>query len=84
MEVRVLGPGCARCHEVETRALNALAQLDVAADVRKVTDLKEIMTYGIPGTPGLVINGKVKCAARVPSVEEIKRWIGEEIGKEAE
>lgn len=81
MEIRVLGPGCARCHELERRTLNALAQLDVAADVRKVSDFREIITYGIPGTPGLVINGKVKCAARIPSVDEIKRWIGEEIGK---
>jgi len=77
MEIRVLGPGCARCLEVEKRTRNALAELDVPADLQKVTDLKDIMGYGIMGTPGLVINGQVKCAARIPSTAEIKGWIQE-------
>jgi len=77
MEIRVLGPGCARCHEVEKRTRDALAELDVAADLQKITDMKEIMGYGIMGTPGLVINGMVRCAARIPSVAEIKKWIQE-------
>ena len=78
MEIRILGPGCPRCHEVEKRTLNALAQLGVAADVQKISDIKKIMEYSIIGTPGLVINGKVKCSGRIPSKEEIKRWIQEE------
>jgi len=78
MEIRILGPGCPRCHEVEKRTLNALAQLGVAADVQKISDIKKIMDYSIIGTPGLVINGKVKASGRIPSQEEIKRWIQEE------
>jgi small redox-active disulfide protein 2 len=75
MEIRILGPGCPRCHEVEKRTLDALAELGLAADVQKISDIKKIMEYSILGTPGLVINGNVKCSGRIPSFEEIKRWI---------
>ncbi|NIM90215.1 MAG: thioredoxin family protein [Candidatus Aminicenantes bacterium] len=78
MEIRILGPGCPRCDEVEKRTINALAELNVAADVQKIADLKTISEYKIIGTPGLVINGKVKCYARIPSLQEIKNWIREE------
>jgi small redox-active disulfide protein 2 len=78
MEIKILGPGCPRCHEVERRTINALAELNVAADVEKVTDIKKIVEYNIISTPGLVINGKVMCSGRIPRVEEIKAWIQEE------
>jgi small redox-active disulfide protein 2 len=78
MEIRILGPGCPRCGEVEKRTINALAELNIGADVQKVTDIKKIMEYKIFSTPGLVINGKVKSSGRIPSQEEIKRWIEEE------
>ena len=77
MEIKILGPGCPRCQDVEKRTFNALAELNLAADVEKVTDIKKIMEYKIMGTPGLVINGKVKCAGRIPSLEDIKKWIRE-------
>jgi small redox-active disulfide protein 2 len=78
MEIRILGPGCPRCGEVEKRTINVLAELNVGADVQKVTDIKKIAEYKIFSTPGLVINGKVKSSGRIPSQEEIKRWILEE------
>ena len=77
MEIKVLGPGCPNCGEVEKRVINALAELKVAAAVEKITDIKVMMSYGILATPGLVINGKVKCAGRIPRLEEIKAWIQE-------
>jgi len=79
MEIRILGPGCPRCHEVEKRAVNALAELNLAADVQKVSDIKKIMEFKIYATPGLIINGKVKCSGRIPSQDEIKKWIQEEM-----
>ena len=79
MEIRILGPGCPRCGEVEKRTINALAELNVGADVQKVTDIKKIAAYRIYATPGFVINGKVKSSGRIPSPEEIKRWIQEEM-----
>jgi small redox-active disulfide protein 2 len=78
VEIRILGPGCPRCGEVEKRTINALAELNIGADVQKITDLKKITEYRIMGTPGLVINGKVKSYGRIPSIEEIKTWIQEE------
>ncbi|UCE41503.1 MAG: TM0996/MTH895 family glutaredoxin-like protein [Candidatus Aminicenantes bacterium] len=78
MEIRILGTGCPRCDEVEKRTMNALAELNVAADVQKVKDINEIAKYGILGTPGLVINGKIKSSGRIPSLEEIKSWILED------
>ncbi|MFB0565923.1 MAG: thioredoxin family protein [Candidatus Aminicenantaceae bacterium] len=78
MEIMILGPGCPRCGEVEKRTINALAELNVGADVQKITDFKKISEYKIFATPGLVINGKVKASGRIPSVDEIKKWIQEE------
>ncbi len=78
MEIRILGPGCPRCSEVEKRTIDVLAGLNIAADVQKVADIKKIMEYNIMATPGLVINGKIKCSGRIPSKEEIKNWIEEE------
>jgi small redox-active disulfide protein 2 len=77
MEIKVLGMGCPKCLEVEKRVINVLAELNVAADVEKVTDIKKIMAYGILSTPGLVINGKVKSSGRIPRPEEIKTWVQE-------
>jgi small redox-active disulfide protein 2 len=79
MEIKVLGPGCPRCYEVERRTRNAAAALNLAADIQKVSDIKKIAEYKIFATPGLIINGKVKCSGRIPSVEEIKQWIKEEM-----
>ena len=78
MEIRILGTGCPRCNEVEKRTINALSELNVAADVQKVKDINEIAKYGVLGTPGLVINGKIKSSGRIPSPEEIKTWIQQE------
>ena len=80
MEIKILGPGCPRCGEVEKRVKNALAELGVAADVEKITDIGTMTSHGIIGTPGLVVNGQVKCAGRIPRPEEIKAWIREAAG----
>lgn len=75
MKIEVLGPGCANCQKLEKEVFNALSELNLDADVVKVTDLKKIVTYGILMTPGLVVNGKVICSGRVPSRGEIKEWL---------
>jgi small redox-active disulfide protein 2 len=75
MEIKILGPGCPRCGELEKRTINALAQMNIAADVEKISDIQKIIAYRIMATPGLVFDGKVKCAGRIPSVDEIKEWI---------
>ena len=75
MKIVVLGPGCPRCHEVEKRAKTALAELGIAADVEKISDIRKIMDFNILSTPGLVIDGKVVCSGKIPRLEEIKAWI---------
>jgi small redox-active disulfide protein 2 len=75
MEIKVLGMGCARCHDLEKRVRKALAETGRPADVEKIEDIQKIMTYQVMATPGLVIDGVVKSAGRLPSVEEIKGWI---------
>jgi small redox-active disulfide protein 2 len=82
MEIKILGMGCPRCNELEKRAFNALAELNVGADVQKVKDIKEISKHGVFTTPGFVINNKVKSSGRLPSSEEIKKWIREELPSE--
>ena len=77
MEIKILGPGCSRCGELERRTINVLAELNIPAAVEKVADIKKIMAYGILSTPGLVINGKVKSSGRIPRPEEIKAWVQE-------
>lgn len=79
MEIKVLGPGCSRCANLEKEVRNALAELDVAADIEKVKDIKQIMAFKIMSTPALVINDKVKVAGRVPKKDEIKKYIQEEM-----
>ncbi len=84
LEIKILGPGCSRCQALEKMTSEALAELQVEAAVEKITAIDQIIKYRILSTPGLVINGKVKSAGRLPSRDEIKRWIEEEnnIGRE--
>jgi small redox-active disulfide protein 2 len=75
MEIKILGTGCPNCTELERRVRNVLAELGIAANVEKVTDIKKILEYKILGTPGLVIEDKVVSTGKVPRPEEIKGWI---------
>jgi len=79
MKIKILGTGCMNCQKLEKETINALAELGVAADVEKVTELDKIMEHDVMMTPGLVINEKVKVFGRVPRKEEIKKWIQEEL-----
>lgn len=73
--VKVLGSGCANCKKVEATARQAIAGLNLEADVIKVTEYADIMRYPILSTPGLVINEKLVCAGRIPSPAEVTTWL---------
>jgi len=77
MEIKVLGPGCQRCAKTEKVVRDAGAEAGVAASVEKITDMKEIVTYGVLGTPAVVIDGKVKCVGKVPAPDDVKKWLEE-------
>ncbi len=75
MIIQVLGTGCTRCKTLFELANKAVEETGVEALVEKVEDIQRIMAYNIIMTPGLVIDGYVKAAGRVPSLEEIKKLI---------
>lgn len=75
MEIKILGTGCSKCKTLEQMTFDAVAELDVIANISKVTDIMDIMKYGVMSTPGLVINNKVVLSGRLPSKEEIKTII---------
>ncbi len=79
MEIKVLGPGCPNCQDLERRVKQAVEELQIKASIKKVTGFAEIAKY-IMSTPGLVINEKVKHEGKpLPRTEKIKEWIREEI-----
>ena len=71
MDIKILGSGCANCKKLEALVKELAVEKDLEATFQKVTDYKDIMSYGIMRTPGLVVNGKVLSAGRVPSKQEI-------------
>jgi small redox-active disulfide protein 2 len=75
MEIKILGPGCAKCHQVEKIVKEAIAETGAAADIEHVTDFKRIAEYGVFSTPSVVVDGEVKSVGKVPKKEEIKGWI---------
>ncbi len=81
MEILVLGTGCARCDTLLANVQAAVALSGVAATVRKISDIKEIVKFRILMTPGLVVDGVVKAAGRVPKPEEIGQFIAEAGGR---
>jgi small redox-active disulfide protein 2 len=75
LTIKVLGPGCANCQQVEQIAKQVVATLSVDATIQKVTEREEMMAYPILATPGLVVNEKLVCAGRIPSEAEVTTWI---------
>ena len=74
-KVQVFGTGCPKCNQLEANAKEAVRKLGIEAEVEKITDLGEISEAGIMLTPALAIDGEVKIAQKVPSVEEIAGWL---------
>jgi small redox-active disulfide protein 2 len=72
MDIKVLGPGCRNCVTLEARTREALDGLGLRAQVEKVTDPAAIAGYGVLATPGLVVDGEVVVAGRVPSVRQLE------------
>jgi len=71
VNVKILGPGCRNCQNLESRTREALAALGLEASVEKVTDYAAIAGYGVMKTPGLVVDDTLVVSGRVPTTEEI-------------
>ena len=77
MEIKVLGPGCARCRTTAKNVQDAVNESGVDAHIEKVTDTLKIATYGVFGTPAVVIDGEVKSVGKIPTKDEIRDWLKE-------
>jgi small redox-active disulfide protein 2 len=75
MKIKILGTGCSNCKNLEKATREAVAALNLDADVIKEEDIVKIMSYGIMRTPALVVDEKVLMYGRVPSVSEIKEML---------
>lgn len=83
MTIKVLGSGCANCKTLERRTAEALDELKIQAIIEKVQDFKVIATFGVMHTPGLVIDGKVVSQGTVPSVENLKVMISQQLAAQS-
>lgn len=72
MEIKVLGTGCAKCKTLEKLTNQAVAELQIDANIEKVEDIQKIVEYGVMFTPALVVDGEVIVKGRVPKLDEIK------------
>ena len=75
MKIQILGTGCAKCNSLMMATEKAAQTLGLQYELEKVTDLRQIMIFGVMATPALVVDGKVKVSGKVPSVDEIKKLL---------
>ena len=75
MRIQVLGTGCKKCKTLHEMVNKAVEETGVDAQVEKVEDIQQIMSFNVIMTPGLVIDGYVKVAGRLPTLDEVKRLI---------
>ena len=83
MNIKILGSGCARCHQLGKITKEVVKELGIDAIIEEVKDINKIVDYAVLTTPGLVINEKLVCAGRVPTKTELNRLIGDALSKEA-
>ncbi len=74
-KIQILGTGCPKCKKLAENADAAAKQLGIEYTLEKVTDIKEIMKFGVMMTPALAVDGHVKVTGKVPTVEEIQNFI---------
>ncbi|WP_281745635.1 thioredoxin family protein [Thermanaerovibrio acidaminovorans] len=72
MEIQILGTGCPKCKKLTEMAEQAARELGLEFTIRKVTDINEIMEFGVMSTPGLAVDGKVLTAGQLPTYERVK------------
>lgn len=74
-KVQVLGPGCSKCIALENKVRKLVEENKLPVDVEKITDIAEMMKYGIMMTPALVVDGVVKSVGYIPKEEQILEWL---------
>lgn len=74
-KLQILGTGCSKCKRLTEQVELAAKELGIEHQIEKVTDLQEIVSFGVMMTPALAVDGQIKVAGNIPSIEEIKRMI---------
>ncbi|HOT47126.1 MAG TPA: thioredoxin family protein [Spirochaetota bacterium] len=74
-KLEILGTGCPKCIKLEELTRKAASELGIEAEITKVKDINQIMNYGVMMTPALVVDGVVKVVGKVPSLEDIKKYL---------
>ena len=82
MNIKILGSGCARCHQLEKTTKEVVKEMGIDATIEEVKDINKIVEYALLTTPGLVINEELVCAGRVPAKAEVARLITNALTKE--
>jgi len=77
VSVKILGTGCKKCQALEAKVKDLVAVNNIDAAVEKVTDIQEMVNYGIMMTPGLIINEKVKSFGIIPKDDQLISWLKE-------
>lgn len=80
MHIKILGTGCARCHELKRTVQEVVEEQGVDASFEEVKDLSKILEYPIITTPGIVIDEKLVSSGRIPSKAEIARFLADAQG----
>jgi len=75
-KIQILGTGCAKCQKLSDHTKQAADNLGIEYEMEKVTDINQIMGFGVMTTPGLVIDGQVVVAGKVPSPADIEKMLG--------
>lgn len=71
-EIKVLGPGCASCEGLAADVKALVEELGIECEIEKITDINQMLSFGVMLTPALVVDGEVKVAGRRPSMDELK------------
>ena len=74
-QIKVLGTGCRNCEITANVITQAAKDAGVEIELEKVTDIAEIMAYGVMSTPGVVVDGKVVHAGGLPSPDQVRAWV---------
>ena len=75
MEIKILGPGCARCDKTAKLVQAVVADSGVEARVEKVTDMMQIAGFGVVSTPAVMVDGEIKSVGKIPKKDEIAGWL---------
>jgi small redox-active disulfide protein 2 len=82
MNIKILGTGCAKCHQLEQVTRDVVKELAIDATVEEVKEIQKIMNYHVLTAPGLVINEELVCSGKVPSKAEVTQFIINGLEKE--